>query len=235
MDGVGEWATTSVGVGRGNQHRDQRRRSTSRTRSACSTRRSPTTPASRSIPASTRSWASRPTASRDTPTLILEHLIDLKPDGSFRLDHGLFRLLHRADDDERAGSTDCSAAPPRKPEELLTQRHMDLAASIQAVTEEVVLRMTRSARQRDRLQQPVPRRRRRAELRRERQGSARRQLRATSGSSRRPAMPAGRWARRSRPITIISGASRATPRPATTACKARYLGPLQPAGDRDAA
>ena len=36
--------------------------------------------------------------------------------------------------------------PPRKPDELLTQRHMDLAASIQAVTEEVVLRLTRSAR-----------------------------------------------------------------------------------------
>ena len=35
-------------------------------------------------------------------------------------------------------------APPRKPERALTQRHMDLAASIQAVTEEVVLRLTRS-------------------------------------------------------------------------------------------
>ena len=34
--------------------------------------------------------------------------------------------------------------PPRKPEELLDQRHMDLAASIQAVTEEIVLRLTRS-------------------------------------------------------------------------------------------
>src|SRR5437879_8104079 len=34
--------------------------------------------------------------------------------------------------------------PPRGPEELLTQRHMDLAASIQAVTDEVVLRLTRS-------------------------------------------------------------------------------------------
>ena len=54
MDGVGEWATTSVGVGRGTRPRDARRRSTSRTRSACSTRPSPTTPASRSTPASTR-------------------------------------------------------------------------------------------------------------------------------------------------------------------------------------
>ncbi len=35
--------------------------------------------------------------------------------------------------------------PPRKPDELLTQRHMDLAASVQAVLEEVVLRLTRAA------------------------------------------------------------------------------------------
>ena len=40
--------------------------------------------------------------------------------------------------------------PPRQPEELLTQRDMDLAASIQAVTEEVMLRLTRVARARDR-------------------------------------------------------------------------------------
>jgi carbamoyltransferase len=38
----------------------------------------------------------------------------------------------------------CFGGPPRKPEECLNQRHMDLAASIQAVTEEVVLRLTRS-------------------------------------------------------------------------------------------
>ena len=37
---------------------------------------------------------------------------------------------------------------PRKPEERLDQRHMDLAASIQEVTEEIVLRLTRSARAR---------------------------------------------------------------------------------------
>ena len=40
--------------------------------------------------------------------------------------------------------------PPRKPEELITQREMDLAASIQAVTEEVVLRLTRALAARNR-------------------------------------------------------------------------------------
>ena len=90
IDGVGEWATTQ------RRHRPRQptsrcsRRSTSRTRSACSTRPSPTTPASRSTPASTRSWASRPTASRKYAQLILEHLIDLKEDGSFRLDQDYF-------------------------------------------------------------------------------------------------------------------------------------------------
>ena len=69
---------------------------------------------------------------------ILEHLIDLKPDGSFRLDMGYFnycqgltmtgRRFHRL-----------FGGPPRRPESPLEQRHMDLAASIQAVTEEVVL------------------------------------------------------------------------------------------------
>ena len=54
MDGVGEWATTSVGFGRGNDLADPARNSTSRTRSACCTPRSPTTPGSRSIPANTR-------------------------------------------------------------------------------------------------------------------------------------------------------------------------------------
>ena len=57
----------------------------------------------------------------------------------------VFRLLHRADDDQRAvpRAVRRAAAAAR---ELLTQRHMDLAASIQAVTEEIVLRLTRAHR-----------------------------------------------------------------------------------------
>jgi carbamoyltransferase len=76
---------------------------------------------------------------------ILEHLIDLKPDGSFRLNQDYFNYC--------AGLTmtngklnDLFGGPPRRPEELLTQRHMDLAASVQAVLEEVILRLTRSLR-----------------------------------------------------------------------------------------
>jgi carbamoyltransferase len=74
---------------------------------------------------------------------ILEHLIDLKPDGSFRLNLDFFNYctgltMTNGRFDELFGG------PPRKPEDKLTQREMDLAASIQAVTEEVVLRLTRS-------------------------------------------------------------------------------------------
>jgi carbamoyltransferase len=75
--------------------------------------------------------------------LILSHLIDLKPDGSFRLDQSYFNYS--------VGLTMTNAKfaklfgePVRRPEkDLLTQFHMDIAASIQAVTEEVILRLTR--------------------------------------------------------------------------------------------
>jgi len=74
---------------------------------------------------------------------ILDHLIDLKADGSFRLDLSYFNYC--------TGLTmtstrfhDLFDAPPRSAESYLTQKHMDIAASIQKVTEEVVLRLTRS-------------------------------------------------------------------------------------------
>ncbi len=77
--------------------------------------------------------------------LIREHLIDLKDDGSFRLDMSYFDYV--------AGLTMTNGnfdrlfgGPRRAPESPLTRRDMDLAASIQAVCEEVMLRMARHAR-----------------------------------------------------------------------------------------
>jgi carbamoyltransferase len=74
---------------------------------------------------------------------IAEHLLDLKPDGSLWLDQRYFDYGH--------GLTMTNTrfhrlfgGPPRTPEAPLEQRHTDLAASIQAVTEEVVLRMART-------------------------------------------------------------------------------------------
>jgi carbamoyltransferase len=74
---------------------------------------------------------------------ILDHLIDLKPDGSFRLDLSYFDYCTGLTmTNERFDALFGGA--PRKPEVWLTQREMDLAASIQAVTEEVMLRLARS-------------------------------------------------------------------------------------------
>ena len=76
--------------------------------------------------------------------LILSELIDLKDDGSFRLNLRYFDFM--------VGLTMTNGAfdrlfggPPRKPEAELTQRHMNIARSIQAVTEEVMLRLARHA------------------------------------------------------------------------------------------
>jgi len=75
--------------------------------------------------------------------LILDNLIDVKEDGSFRLNLEYFGYctsftMTNVKFDKLFG------APARTPEQPLEQRHMDLAASIQAVTEELVLRLTRA-------------------------------------------------------------------------------------------
>ncbi|MEK7630453.1 MAG: carbamoyltransferase [Patescibacteria group bacterium] len=77
--------------------------------------------------------------------IILEKLIDLKDDGSFRMDMSYFNYV--------AGLTMTSekfhkllGAPPRSPESELTQYHMDIARSLQDATEEIVLRIARHVR-----------------------------------------------------------------------------------------
>jgi carbamoyltransferase len=74
---------------------------------------------------------------------IFDHLIDVKPDGSFKLNLEYFSFctgLTMVDDRFFA----IFGGAPRRPMDLLEQRHMDLAASVQAVTEEIVLRLSRS-------------------------------------------------------------------------------------------
>ena len=68
MDGVGEWATTSMGVGAGQPARDREGDPLPALARACCTPPSRTTPGSRSTRANTRSWGWRPTGSRSTPT-----------------------------------------------------------------------------------------------------------------------------------------------------------------------
>jgi carbamoyltransferase len=78
---------------------------------------------------------------RDT---MLEHLIDLKDDGSFRMDMSYFPYTHRAVMTS-AKLDGLLGGPPRRPETPITQREMDIAASIQEVTEEIMLRTARHA------------------------------------------------------------------------------------------
>ncbi|TFV36562.1 carbamoyltransferase family protein [Bradyrhizobium niftali] len=74
---------------------------------------------------------------------ILDHLVDLKPDGSFRLNMSYFDYCTGlAMTNERFAQL--FGQPARPPDQLLTPFHMDVAASIQAVLEEAVLRLTRS-------------------------------------------------------------------------------------------
>jgi carbamoyltransferase len=144
MDGVGEWATTSVAIGKG---------------SSLEVHKEIHFPHSLGFLYSAFTYYTgfkvnsgeykvmglAPYGEPKYAKTILEHLIDVKADGSFRLDQSYFNYC--------AGLTmtngkfdDLFGGPARKPDQLLVQRHMDLAASIQAVTDEVVLRLTRSLR-----------------------------------------------------------------------------------------
>lgn len=76
---------------------------------------------------------------------ILDNLIDLKDDGSFRLDQHYFGYCTGLKMTSPAFH-DLFGGEPRKPESPLTQREMDLAASVQVVTEEAVMRLARYAR-----------------------------------------------------------------------------------------
>jgi carbamoyltransferase len=74
--------------------------------------------------------------------LILDNLMDLKEDGSFWLDQSYFNYATGLTMTSRKFER-LFGGPPRRPEARLTQREMDLAASVQKVTEEVMLRITR--------------------------------------------------------------------------------------------
>ena len=138
LDGVGEWTTTSFGLGEGNRieltHELHFPHSLGLLYSAltyfCGFRVNS---------GEYKLMGLAPYGEPRFKDLILEKIVDLKDDGSFRLDMSYFNYCQ--------GLTMTSAkmarlfgGPPRKPESDLTQREMDLAASIQAVTEEAMLK-----------------------------------------------------------------------------------------------
>jgi carbamoyltransferase len=142
MDGVGEWATTSVAFGNNNQLTMQRELRFPHSLGLLYSAFTYYT-GFKVNSGEYKLMGLAPYGEPKYADLILDRLIDLKQDGTFRLDQSYFDYctglrMTNAKFDELFGG------PARKPEEMLTQRHMDIAASIQAVTEEIVLRLTRA-------------------------------------------------------------------------------------------
>lgn len=144
MDGVGEWCTTSVSHGRGNDltilNEIQFPHSLGLLYSAFTYYTG--------FKVNSGEYKVMGLAPYGEPRYaqtILDHLVDLKPDGSFRLDQRYFNYATGLTMTSPAFH-DLFGGPPRRPETPLTQREMDLAASVQAVTEEAVMRLARFAR-----------------------------------------------------------------------------------------
>ena len=144
MDGVGEWATTSAAIGHGNDLEVAREIHFPHSLGLLYSAFTHYT-GFKVNSGEYKVMGLAPYGEPKYSQAILDHLMDLKPDGTFRLDldyfdfcTGLTMTNGRFDD--------LFWGPARKPEEPLVQRHMDLAASVQAVVEEAVLRLTRSLR-----------------------------------------------------------------------------------------
>jgi carbamoyltransferase len=142
MDGVGEWATTSAAIGEGNR---------------LEIFQEIHFPHSLGLLYSALTYYTgfkvnsgeykvmglAPYGEPKYAKLILDHLVDLKADGSFRLDMSYFDYCTGLTmTNERFAKL--FGAPVRTPDQMLTAFHMDVAASIQAVLDEAVLRLTRS-------------------------------------------------------------------------------------------
>lgn len=139
MDGVGEWTTTSLAIGKGNH---------------LNVIKEIHFPHSLGLLYSAITYYTgfkvnsgeykvmglAPYGEPRYAQLIKDHLVDIKEDGSFHLDMSYFNYctgltMTNSKFDALFGG------PPRKPESRLTQREMDLAASVQAVTEEIVIKL----------------------------------------------------------------------------------------------
>ena len=140
LDGVGEWTTASWGVGRGNAIE------------LCEEMRFPHSPGLlysaftyhcgfRVNSGEYKLMGLAPYGRPKYVDLILDKMVRVSDDGSFWLDRRYFDYMKGFTMTSRR--FDALVGPPRKPEAPITEREMDLAASIQHVTEEIVLRMAR--------------------------------------------------------------------------------------------
>ena len=143
LDGVGEWATTTVAIGKGNDLKMLKEiyfpHSLGLLYSAFTYYTG--------FKVNSGEYKVMGLAPYGTPKykdLIIEKLMDLKMDGSFKLNMKYFNYATGLTMTNKKFS-DLFGEPVRNPKkDLLTQFHMDIASSIQAVTEEIVLRMSRS-------------------------------------------------------------------------------------------
>ena len=143
MDGVGEWTTTSVGIGHG---RDLQLLKELYFPHSLGLLYSAFTyyTGFKVNSGEYKVMGLAPYGQPKYTQTILDNLVDLKDDGTFRLDMRYFNYATGLTM-TNARFADLFGAPVRRPDEdLLTDFHMDLAASIQAVTEEVMLRLTRT-------------------------------------------------------------------------------------------
>ncbi len=141
LDGVGEWTTASYGTGKDNEVRIQAEINFPHSLGLLYSAFTYYT----GFKVNSGEYKVMGLAPYGKPVykdIILSELLDLKEDGSFRMNMKYF--------DYCAGLTMTNrrfdalfGGPPRKPESKLTQRDMDLARSVQDVTEEVMMRMTR--------------------------------------------------------------------------------------------
>ena len=145
MDGVGEWATASIAVGRGAE---------------LEMLRELRWPDSLGLLYSAFTYYTgfkvnsgeykvmglAPYGEPRYVDTILEHLMDLREDGSFTLDQKYFNYLSGLTMTSPAFD-DLFGGPPRAPESRISQREMDLARSVQVVCEEIMLRMARTAKE----------------------------------------------------------------------------------------
>jgi carbamoyltransferase len=142
MDGVGEWATTSAWLGDGNELIPQWQIDFPHSLGLLYSAFTYYT-GFKVNSGEYKLMGLAPYGEPEYVDLIMKHLLDLKEDGTFRLNIDYFNYttgltMTNSKFDALFGG------PPRRPEEKLTQREMNLARSIQVVTEEVILRLVRT-------------------------------------------------------------------------------------------
>lgn len=141
MDGVGEWATSTIAIGRKNRIEMVKELRFPHSLGLLYSAITYFT-GFRVNSGEYKLMGLAPYGSPKYVDKIYEHLLDLKDDGSFRLNMKYFGYMQSL----RMTSTlmeELFDGPPRTPESPITTREMDIAASIQVVTEEIVIRMAR--------------------------------------------------------------------------------------------